>query len=994
MSKIYAIASIVNKLDGDIVGLRICDVEEKSIKANLKKYMDIPINNIVGAIQNGSIIVNVELIDGNIVGSNGSLKRLTQVQLSNRNILTCKSYVIINELGELGYTTIDATGKLEKLKKEDIIRSVEEIERNNPDRSALANGKLVTKDNSQFISAISGSFDRVALTKSKVGGNIGLTNGITISTDRNMNSIKNNTRNDVKDTINEKDVFKDMTEYQKKVIQDYYVWYTVELYKTMVESIRFDVNPSKLEQLAQIKGDRNWRFGGIVDTGFLGAGTCELGHSLRYMYYALLIDEKTGLTEDEIVFGETCSADFFNISKEDMKKLVKVRMQMSEEIDRISIMASNNTLQQGWEEVKLLLESVKSLEKLGNLKTVYKGIEKILLSFIDANIPFPQSLVKLARKLAYRNEGIEKGTGKEFYLNMYPEYREEIELIYTKSTSLLEYMYRAIEFIVYNRLDGVYAYDPVREVCRQEGGFNAETRKKRKALLNTFKSTLSMSELTFEEVKSLLNTVRSMSKINELTIGKFRNICEIKEIHNLLLDAHNRMERESSKSSLINDLDVCLKINKQSKIRDYPSLNYRIMSYNYGRHYETIYAAEKAFNDILLNNKIDILDDILSSNKEGMEKSLEVMRQREIREIDTAINRKLTYELDIQDEEDTYDKQRVKIYESLGTDIRYFITTSYKYSENGKTSDMLAYCFLDKELDIVKSNRKQELTDIVHIDITGFGKYSKVKYDTENDIAYNNIADQLLEIVRIKEELYGYGFKIVDKSTDSVIKKHTTLIPIYTALSKTKGADTEGILKKIESLTLNDKKNLILNSIDSNNEQGYYLEGKINTSFFIGKEKDIRFISAYRIKDRRILAYGTLDRLGVADSPLSYIDFHRREGFILGAEEIKKIDTTAERLSEYSFKSSFIRHKADDSFFLQKEEIEKIVKEEKINQLDLLEEVEYLITNFEHKVKDGNSTYIVRSILSRGVNTSKLTIKQRRVVQSEIDRYKKELNID
>ena len=74
-------------------------------------------------------------------------------------------------------------------------------------------------------------------------------------------------------------------------------------------------------------------FDGVWDNGFVN-DKCSLGHPIRYTYYA--IPEGDNDRSRAIKFGETCSSDFFNIAKEDMKRLVKVRKDMTNEIAYIT----------------------------------------------------------------------------------------------------------------------------------------------------------------------------------------------------------------------------------------------------------------------------------------------------------------------------------------------------------------------------------------------------------------------------------------------------------------------------------------------------------------------------------------------------------------------------------------------------------------------------------------------------------------------------------
>ena len=104
-------------------------------------------------------------------------------------------------------------------------------------------------------------------------------------------------------------------------------------------------------------GEKDWQFGGAIDTGFHGGGRCELGHSLRYVYFAVPCSDPEN-KEKRIAFGDTCASDFFEISKEDMKKLVKARMLMADEIKIMSDILANNLEEEYYEKCKMLYQVI------------------------------------------------------------------------------------------------------------------------------------------------------------------------------------------------------------------------------------------------------------------------------------------------------------------------------------------------------------------------------------------------------------------------------------------------------------------------------------------------------------------------------------------------------------------------------------------------------------------------------------------------------------
>lgn len=445
MGKIFAIAKIVN--GNATIGLRIADVESKKIQ-----YRDVPLESIHKVLSSGGITIeNIGVLDGDVVGTNGSIDRLASVSTTG-NIIGKAPLVIVNRIGDVGYTVVDYKGVLKKAREEDVVTYAKQF--------GIANGKVIVKDNLRFISSITGEYDIQEVSASKLGKNKEVAINLTIG--RDNRNIAKNAKIAAEDEIDSNDVFKSMTKEQRKVIQDYYMWYTVSIYENMAKGMRFKAKESKVETLAQLRGEDEWEFAGIKDMGFLGASKCELGHSLRYEYHAVARDE-SGKEVDKIVFGETCSGDFFEISKEDMAKLVKIRMMMTDEIKIMADITTNHTEKEEWEKIQLLVDVLKQIAKIGNTKELMYNIygEKIantLANFLTVNLPFPESLVLLAKERVYKR-GI-----FNFWSELFPEHADLIQEV---SSNLSHYDMKGVtnlylRYVGQIKLGGQFGYNPTK----------------------------------------------------------------------------------------------------------------------------------------------------------------------------------------------------------------------------------------------------------------------------------------------------------------------------------------------------------------------------------------------------------------------------------------------------------------------------------------------------------------------------------------------------
>ena len=134
--RLIAIANISNSKD--TIGIRLLDIDTKQTK-------DIPLDNVKLVLESGTAqIENITIKDGVVEGSNGIVKRLPKIV--NGRLVGKSPLIVINQIGDIGYTVADYTGKILKLKNDDAIKYAME--------QGISNGKLVT----DHISSINGSY--------------------------------------------------------------------------------------------------------------------------------------------------------------------------------------------------------------------------------------------------------------------------------------------------------------------------------------------------------------------------------------------------------------------------------------------------------------------------------------------------------------------------------------------------------------------------------------------------------------------------------------------------------------------------------------------------------------------------------------------------------------------------------------------------------------------------------------------------------------------
>lgn len=139
------IAELHRDLSSGVIGYRLLDTDSKDI-------MNVPINSLIQNLSNHRAKVdNVEVVNGNLKGTNGSLDRYPKA-IFNGSLIdpNKKPLIILNRVGDSKYTVCDYAGAIKILNELDV--------KNYASKYGIANGKLVPNGNDAIISAISGTY--------------------------------------------------------------------------------------------------------------------------------------------------------------------------------------------------------------------------------------------------------------------------------------------------------------------------------------------------------------------------------------------------------------------------------------------------------------------------------------------------------------------------------------------------------------------------------------------------------------------------------------------------------------------------------------------------------------------------------------------------------------------------------------------------------------------------------------------------------------------
>lgn len=235
---------------------------------------------------------------------------------------------------------------------------------------------------------------------------------------------------------NNNNIYDGFDEKQIKLIRSYFRWRTRQYFREVTRNTSLETKPKKAETLSTLMhGATDWEYDGCVDTGYFGGGECALGHALRYEHFAY-----SPSLNQHLIFGITCSSDFFGCPQEQLNKIKNISMEVLEEIKIVSFLYDEYDwhvwyYENYYEDLGYIL---KALELSGNTEKAFGGWEKWITAFSELGIPLTEPMVskiamvrrwyskdinELKRKLA----DFHKLTNESFYFKFVNEIiREEI----------------------------------------------------------------------------------------------------------------------------------------------------------------------------------------------------------------------------------------------------------------------------------------------------------------------------------------------------------------------------------------------------------------------------------------------------------------------------------------------------------------------------------------------------------------------------------------
>ena len=163
----------IKRAGANIVGYRILGVDVESAMENgvlvdrtKCTIKDTSVNGIITlVVQRGCPVLGVEITNGEISGSNGSLDRYGDINTAGKTpLVVVARYKTANETM---YCITNASGKVFNVPEADALKYAIQ--------NGIANGKVVDKDGVKFISAIVGEYPTVDLDKNKLAEQVSKT---------------------------------------------------------------------------------------------------------------------------------------------------------------------------------------------------------------------------------------------------------------------------------------------------------------------------------------------------------------------------------------------------------------------------------------------------------------------------------------------------------------------------------------------------------------------------------------------------------------------------------------------------------------------------------------------------------------------------------------------------------------------------------------------------------------------------------------------------
>lgn len=508
MSRLFIIGTLYND-GGELVGLRVLLYDDKDI-------MDATFESVYERIKDGVPFENAEMIDGRVLITNCNMNRLPKINIRSKRCFGNNQQIVLYRIGELGFVICDYRGKYSVRNTATAVEKSQDC--------GFVNARVVYDDNGfeTIVSATSRDFKELDenISKNIHESNNNTVAGIAITTDSDGRSVNRSIKMQARNAVAQKDVFGCFNNVQTKSIEDYYLWYTRRVFNKLSRSEKLRAMPSKVEKLSQLKGKDTWRYMGVIDMKVQGLGRCELGHPLRFVNFAAPESntaEQNSRKENWIRFGVTCVSDFFSISPEGMKALIKTQQMMVDEISEITEIKSSGRCEEHNEKFRIIFRVAIDLS---NKDKEFNKVGSFIAfkNFLAQDIPVPASvIIDLANEIRKRKNEV-----YELYCGDIKNIREMLDG--NKHSIEFNNMEKAMFDCL---IESIYQYNPLNDEYKRKdvGRYNATTRAERHDFESNIRRYITKDQLSdgkeeaFDTWKRYIKAIENIYEASQKVYG-------------------------------------------------------------------------------------------------------------------------------------------------------------------------------------------------------------------------------------------------------------------------------------------------------------------------------------------------------------------------------------------------------------------------------------------------------------------------------------------
>ena len=192
-------------------------------------------------------------------------------------------------------------------------------------------------------------------------------------------------------------VYDTLSEERVKEIHTYSRWRSRMLFEEKNNYQLLTVKPNKAEKLLTLMGTaEDWRYDGLIDLGFRGAGHCTLGHALRYQHFAYSPSTRT-----HIAFGKDCVADFFDVPPRVLNEIINAQEIILKETKAIVFLLNTGNVQDYYKDAGVDTNVIQELIDSSIFKEQKKKAEWLIrmAGFSRVGLPLTRSMMKWLKHL-------------------------------------------------------------------------------------------------------------------------------------------------------------------------------------------------------------------------------------------------------------------------------------------------------------------------------------------------------------------------------------------------------------------------------------------------------------------------------------------------------------------------------------------------------------------------------------------------------------------